>query len=608
MKFHLPLGVLKALMAVVCVPGTTIAADVVQNSYTQLPLSISYGVTSAGTSALAAIDEAASLYWDSTSGESAVWDTDTTAAWVKMNGEETTCATGAQVVFGEGENLNKSVQIAPEGVTASAVEIAGTGYQFSGGDMVVTDSLVAKSSATIDSVLVIGSPTKPLEIQVAKGQKLTTSILETAFTGSHEHHVYEHGAFEKTGAGTLSITDAVHGSITGVTVTEGLLELDSDVSLYVGANEIKGGTLANVEMKITGEIDRAVSGNVAVAHNVIKSADRVNAAVLTDVTLHAGTSSEYATLQNVSFAGASTLRGYITFEKTQKTSDMRVLAGGTLTVDNVCFDLHGLASGEKVLIENAAVNAAAGTLKGWETANFVYSGIKVNSAAVNSSAAGVVTIKQEHDGNLYWSGAEDAKWNSASANWRTQPGGTGSEVFTALSNVYFGADATNRDITVMQDLVVMNLGIEKGSYSFIGGRIATLGDAAINIGADDKVTFHNQFVVQGNITTSGMGTLELLSATSVVKDMTLGVDHIVIDADVTVFGDFNVNNAGSLTIDGNVTAREMNISVSTGEDAGNAYNKAPVNVTGSLSVGEFGNITIGGTAEQHYLGVLTAGN
>ncbi len=606
MKFHLPLGFLKALMAVVCVPGVTIAADAVQNAYTQSPISISYGVAQVGNSAFAVSAPPVTLYWDSTSGESAVWDTVTTTTWVNVQDEETACEAGAQVEFGEGTDLNKSVQITPEGVSASVVEITGSGYQFSGGDMVVTDRVSAEQSAEIVRVLVIGSATNPLEIQVAAGEKLTTSVLETSFTGSHEHHVYEHGSFVKNGAGTLSVTDAVHGSITGVTVNEGALELGSVVSLNVGANEIKGGTLENVEMLITGEINRAVSGDVAIAHNVIKSADGNNAAVLTDVTLHAGTSTEYATLQNVSFAGNSILRGYITFEETQRQRDMSVAAGGTLTVDNVCFDLHGLAGGDKVLIDNAA-----GTLLGWDTAKFVYSGITVNSAAVNSSVAGVVTINREHSGNLYWNGAEDAKWNSASANWSSQPDGTGSEAFTALSNVSFGSDAANRVIAVSQDLVVMNLSISDGGYSFSGGRIATLGDASINTGAGN-VTFHNQLVVQGNMTVSGKGALELLSATTVVQDMTLETNNITIDGDVTVLGNFVVNagdadTAGRVDIYGNVTADEMNISVSAGAKAGVAYKDELVHVTGNLSVGESGFITIGGTAEQHYLGVVTAG-
>lgn len=260
-------------MAVVCVPGTTIAGDMVQHDYAQPVLYMSSGATIKESAALAATAASSLLYWDSVAGEPAVWDTDKTAAWLDSNKQETTCAAGAQVVFGDDADLNKAVQIAPEGVSASTVEISGSGYQFSGGDMVVTERLSAVKSAALDSVLVIGSTDTPLDIQVAEGEHLTISVLETAFAGTHEHHIYEHGSFKKTGTGTLTITNATHGSITSATVTEGVLALGDGVSLDVGANEIKGGTLENVEMQLTGEIVRAVSGNVAMAHNVIKSAD-----------------------------------------------------------------------------------------------------------------------------------------------------------------------------------------------------------------------------------------------------------------------------------------------------------------------------------------------
>ncbi len=630
MKFHLPLGFLKALMAVVCVPGTTIAADAIQNTYTQQSLYNYYSVTAVRSYTLTATKDPVTLYWDSTSGESAVWDTVSTVTWVTRineSEEETAYEAGAEVEFGEGTGLNKSVQITSEGVSASVVKITGNGYQFSGGNMVVTENLSTEQSAKIDSVLVMGSSSTPLKIQVDEGKQLTASILETSFSDTHEQQAYEQGSFEKTGAGTLSITDAMRGAITGVTVKEGKLELATGVSMNVGANEIKGGTLENVEMLITGEIDRAVSGDVATAHNIIKSADGDNAAVLTDVTLHAGTSTEYATLQNVSFAGNSILRGYITFEETQRQRDMSVAAGGTLTVDNVCFDLHGLASGDKVLIVNNAVDNTTGTLTGWDTAKFVYSGITVNSAAVNSSVAGMVTLNDKHNGNLYWIGTEDDKWNADSTNWSTVEGGDGNNVFTALSNVYFGANeyVTNHNIAVAKDLVVMNFNLTGGNYSFSGGRIATLGNAAINTGADKVVTFNNQLVVQGSMETSGTGTLELHGATTVVKNLTLGTNNIIIGGDVSVLGGdvselsgdvselgkFTVisgsdKNAGSLYINGNVTAQEISISVSAGEEVGNSYNDALVNVTGNLSVGDSGKITIGGTAEQHYLGVVQA--
>ena len=602
MKLRLSKGLRLALLSAFCVAITlasgTAAAAVVRQ---------------VGNQPVAIAEDSVVLRWDSTAGESAVWDTENTAVWKEPGSgvTDTTFKPGSQVLFGEGADLNKSVQIASGHVTASTVEISGSDYRFSGGEMEVTDSLVARESATIDSALVMGSSSSPLTIDVAEGKVLTTNKLGTPFTESNGIHNHTSGSFSKIGGGTLRVTGDVPGLITEADVLEGKLELSSGVSMDVGANEITGGTLENVMMLVTGDIDRAVSGGTMTAHNIIKSADGVNAAVLTGVTLHAGTSTEYATLQNVSFAGASTLRGYITFEKTQRTGDMRVAAGGSLTVDNVCFDLHGLGVDRKVLIGNAAVNTDAGTLTGWDTASFVYSGIAVNSAAIDSSVAGVVTINALHEGNLYWVGDVDDKWNPGSANWSTENDGTGDTVFTALSNVYFGAGAGNRDITVTQDLVAMNLNITDGGYKFRGGRVATLGNADIS-NDSGSVIFHDQLVVQGSMKSSGKGRLELLGATTVVKDMTLGSSDIFIDGDVSVLGTFTVNagsatDNGSLEISGNVTAQNMSISVFSDKVVGDDYSEAPVYVTGDLSVGDSGKITIGGTAEQRYLGVVNAG-
>lgn len=607
-------------MAVVCVPGITIAGDAYTQSENYL-----YVATRSGDAATEVAEATESLRWNSTGNDSARWDTDQNAVWVdESTGQETSFKAGSNVQFGEGTDLHKEVQIAPERVEASSVEIIGSDYQFSGGDMIVTDRLSVAESASIDSALIIGSTTTPLTIDVAEGKTFTIGMLGTYLTDVNGTHIHAQGAFTKTGEGTLSVTDGMHGLFSAATIQDGKLVLGDGVALEVGANEFLGGTLENVDMHISADIYRPVTGGIVTAHNLIRSADGVNAAVLTDVALHAGTATEYATLQNVVFAGKNgSLTGFITYEETQAQREMGVATGGKLAVNNVTFDLHGLSSGEKVLIENAAVSDAAehlkGELTGWETVKFVYSGIAVNSAAVNSAVVGMVTIDYDHDGNLYWTGAADDKWNPSSANWSLAAGETGKEVFTALSNVYFGSDNVgHQDIIVSQDVVAMNLSITGGGYSFSGARVATLGDALISPTAG-TVTFNDQLVIQGNLTTSGEGTVELLGSTTVVKDMTLNSAHTTLAGDVTVLGEFTVNagtstTAGRLDINGNVTAKEMNIAVSAGEDVGTSYHDALVNVTGDLSatgdlsVGEPGNITIGGTAEQHYLGVVKADN
>ncbi|MBQ5666400.1 MAG: hypothetical protein IIV41_11140, partial [Akkermansia sp.] len=471
------------------------------------------------------------LHWDSSAGEPAVWDTEQTTAWVDGNGAETPYTAGGSVEFGNGADLNKSVQVADAGIVAGAVAITGSGYHFSGGDIKVTESLSVTGAAGFDS------------------------------------------------------------------------------TLDIGANRIQGGTLENVQMQITGEISRPVTGDTVTVHNLISSADGTHAAVLTDAVLYAGTATEYATLYNVVFAGESTLKGYITIEKTQSQREIGVATGSTLTIDNATFDLRGMASGSKVLIVNGALDDTSvaftlpagmaglgGELKGWDTVKFVYSGIAVNKAAVDTSVAGMVTLRDAHDGNLYWNGQADDRWNPGSANWSSSASLEGQETFSALSNVHFGAgNGGLRDIRVTQDMVVMKLDVTDGDYSFNGARVAVLGNASLNFDSG-VVDFQNQLVVQGNLDAAGSGSLLLSDAATVAGNAALNNLSTTIAGDMTVVGNLAVN-ADSLNISGDVSARQMNITV----------NSTKSTISGNLTVGAGGSIVIGGTAEQHYTGIVSAG-
>ncbi len=555
------------------------------------------------------------LYWNSAGGAPAVWDTAQTQAWRDANGGELAYTAGSHVVFGEGAGLNKTVQIAEEGVAADSVTITGSNYLFQGGNMMVTERLNAAESASLVSTLVLGSTTTPLVIDVADSKTLTLTNLDTFFRLVNDTPVYQHGAFTKNGSGTLRITGAVHGSISDVTVQDGVLELGKNVTMDVGANRVKGGRLENVEMLVTGEIFRPVTGDYVTVHNLVSSADGTNPGIMRDVTLYAGTSTEYATLHNITFAGNSTLTGFVTFEKTQATSDMRVAAGGILNLGNLTFDLRGVSMGEKTLI----VVEDGGKLVNWDADNvhFVYSGVKVNSAAVVFSPdAGIIKLSDEHNGNLYWNGADDNMWNIGSVNWSSSEKENVPETFTSLSNVHFGeGGAEDREISVTQDMVVAKLDVTDGGYSFKGARVAVLRDATFEH-KEGAVTFNNQLVVQGGLQAKeGSGSVNLLGGATIVKDAVFKNLSTTIGGDMTVGGKLTVlsgdaTTAGSLTISGNVTAQEMELAVSAGaaSDSNPDYNKHLVNVSGNLTARDNGSITIGGTAAQYYTGTVTAGN
>lgn len=601
-----------------------------------------------------------SRYWDATGAES-VWNTGVDANWREFDNstETVTFESNSRVIFTDtddtGVALDKSVTVAEAGVQAKSVTITGTDYVFSGGKVAVTHSLNIQESAEFDSTLVIGSTSTPLSVEVKEGKTLTVGTLETSSSVSYGSTIYNNGAFSKTGEGTLLITDAIYGTITGATVSGGKLVLgvagtdeiaEQSVDLMVGANTISsaGGSLENVVLQTSGTVTD-YTGAEAQALNVIKSADGVNYAALTDVQLSAGAASSYATLQKVAFAGTSALSGYITFEETKQQRQMAVATGGTLTVSNLTFDLHGLSAGTKVLIENGAVEGAAdgfkGTLLDWDAQNvkLLYSGITVNNAAVDMGTAGVVTLKTEDsntDANMYWdglvAGAASSAWDKSSANWSASDGTNGDLAFLALSNTYFGAtpEGGSKVVNAALDMVMSNMFVTDGGYSFTGSRLATLGNMSITP-ASGEVSFANELVVQGNVKLSaaqggslnfaGMlqaggtitanveGALIFDNAVSAGGKVELNAQNLEVNGALRSVGDVSISSGnsehageGRLTLASGsaLTAQNISIHVDAGASTDSDFSQTYVDADGSITATD--TLSITGTATKDFTG------
>ncbi|MDO4751799.1 MAG: autotransporter-associated beta strand repeat-containing protein [Akkermansia sp.] len=615
-----------------------------------------------------------SRYWDATGAES-VWNTGVDANWREFADatETVTFETNSRVTFTDTDEtdapLDKSVTVADAGVQAKNVTITGTDYVFSGGKVAVTDSLNIQESAEFDSTLVIGSTSTPLSVVVSEGKTLTVGTLETSSSVSYGNTIYNNGAFLKTGEGTLLITDAINGTITGATVSGGKLVLgvagtdeiaEQSVALMVGANTISsaGGSLENVVLQTSGTVTD-YTGAEAQALNVIKSADGVNYAALTDVQLSVGAASSYATLQKVAFAGTSALSGYITFEETKQQRQMAVATDGTLTVSNLTFDLHGLSAGTKVLIENDAVEGAAdgfkGTLLGWDAQNvkLLYSGIAVNNAAVDMGTAGVVTLNTDDtntDANMYWDGlvagaaegdapVASSAWDKSSANWSASAGTDGDSAFLALSNTYFGAtpEGGSKVVNAALDMVMSNMFVTEGGYSFTGSRLATLGNMHITP-ASGAVIFANDLVAQGNVTLSaakggslsfaGMlqvggtitanveGALSFDNAVSAGGKVELNAQNLAVNGALRSAGDVSISSgattaggAGSLTIgeSGSITGANVTINVNAGAESDTHYRDYVVESAGNITAtAEGGKVSFTGNGAAHITGTVTA--
>ena len=566
-------------------------------------------------------------YWDATAA-GAVWNT-TDANWrpTASSTDTNLFETNSRVIFTDtddaGAALQKDVAVADAGVHAKSIVINGSGYSFSGGAVLVDQSIAATQNATFANSLVIGSATQELQMDVSEGATLSVSTLETLSEVKNGVSVYLQagGSFRKTGAGTLSITGDVQGIVNSAVVEGGTLQLADAASLSVGSNSITGGSLQNVGLYAAGSVVDFTSGQAVNTTNVISSVDGVNMGVLTGVNLNAGSASAYASIQNVAFAGTSTLSGYITFEKTKHQREMAVATGGSLKVENLTFDLHGLSTGTKVLIENVAVGDAAdayqGSISGWENITLTYSGVAVNAASVDKTVAGVVTIKED-GGDLHWDGLSEgaaaANWNTSSANWSATEGTDGSSVYYALSDTYFGAtpQGAAKDINVAQDMVANRIYITEGGYSFAGYRVATLSDMELSH-TSGAVAFNNELVVQGALTATNAAELSFGGPTTVVKNATLNTKSLSVTGNMTVLGDLAITSgssaaggAGGFTLGLGVTLSAANISLNVDAGAATDSDFSESKVTASGDISTAGALSITGTAAKDFTGAVRA--
>lgn len=581
-------------------------------------------------------------YWDSAGEDSSLWDTESGTVWRdRTTMEGLTYEANSRVAFGEYEDgddingnpatlveLNKNVTVAEAGVLAKNLDVFGTGYVFEGGKITVTKALSIQQDATFNNTLVIGDATNALDINVDSGKTMTLNTLETLSTVKNGVLQYnaEGGSFRKTGEGILSITGAVAGVINSAAVEAGTLQLGDTVSLTVGANRITGGSLQNV----------VLSG----AGTSISAFAEGSDAVLADVQLNAGSSTAYATVQDVTFAGTSTLTGYITFEKTQSAQDMQVAAGGSLTISNLTLDLHGLAAGEKQIILNSATTEGLGSISNWDTVKLVYSGVAVNAGTVDLSTVGVVKIA-EKGAALYWDGLADgsaaAIWNTTSTNWSAAAGTDGDSLFYALSDTYFGAtpEGAAKEISLMQDVVMTNLFFTEGGYTINGSyRMATLGDVKITHDSGD-VTINTTLVAQGNIVGSGAGHVIFGGDTTAVRDITLENAAVTVGADMEAQGNISIAsksvtvNAGTMSAAGDISiesgssaagdagsftlasgtglsATNITIDVDGGAESDDHFQDVYVNAEGSINA--TGTLTITGSAAKAFAGDVAAGD
>lgn len=268
----------------------------------------------------------------------------------------------------------------------------------------------------------------------------------------------------KTGEGASTFSGAVN--LQTLEVLNGSLSLTG--ASVVNAASIQGGTLTVNGMRGTGSLHhlQVSGGAVQVAGNTVIDAATVQNGVLT-VT---GSGNTFADLR-VESDGEVQLNGHVALQSTIQNAGIITIGSGasfTLSYDAFVDGSFVLISGtgsitylDTISADNIFIGGAA--LSGMPIYDIVQG---ENSFSVSMS------MPQE----VYtWTGAQNGIWDLANTNWVSADSGNASS-FKAYCNALFTQDAAQKVVTVGSSGVVLNnLTVESGDYTFNGSAYNILG-------------------------------------------------------------------------------------------------------------------------------------
>ncbi len=214
---------------------------------------------------------------------------------------------------------------------------------------------------------------------------------------------------------------------------------------------------------------------------------------------------------------------------------------------------------------------------------------------------------------------ESGVWNnSTGANqWVTNEGSVETD-FKALDHVTFGADSA-KNVTVEGRVSVASMTVTGDGYAFTGGEIVSAGDVTVVENA--SASFGEKLTVKGNLTANGDTVLSdveldgiLTSTKSLTMNGTAQVSSAAVSGELKVNGNVNFDTAtitGSVNVGegGNLTATLTNDDFSGGLTVGKdgaltltgLNNKAIAGVT----LGENATLSLTGNSTKNYTGAIT---
>ncbi len=253
-------------------------------------------------------------------------------------------------------------------------------------------------------------------------------------------------------------------------VGDGVLAGNIDAGVHFVKKGVGTWTVSGETIATTGMVE-VLEGRLNV-DTTIAAASRVSVAA--NATLGGtGTISVPVTMgENVTLVGGLTLSGAVTLgEGTKfKASSSPVVFSGSVTFPSrVLIDVTDVPVGGALTVFTVA---DATSVTGLDGMVFQLS----DGEAVAAIEQGAVVIRRK--GTFTWTGAQDAQWNTTSANWRSSASES-AVAFVANENALFTEDATpadRREIAVAEGTVAANVTVGgTNAYTFTGGSLLVNG-------------------------------------------------------------------------------------------------------------------------------------
>ena len=315
--------------------------------------------------------------------------------------------------------------------------------------------------------------------------------------------------FDTTG-GNIEITTTLSDNVNGGTTEKGALsKLGTGTLILSGANSYSGGTTIKAGTLVAANASSLGSGDVIIEAGTLLREVADTLTVGGNLTVS---------------AGAVLDLGELSAEKSA------ISVGGDVSLmEGVIFNIASQTAGTLL----SSTGALSGITEEQVKAALYIDGVLVNQRAASATISEnkiAVTFSEASVLDLTWNGGEDGVWKSNGSGWKN---GDTDETFQSGDSVTFGADATIKTVSLVENLSVGGININD-DYTFDFSKGLTISSEKLEIAENETLTL------------TGAGTL---STTNIPATGTLSIgEDVVFDLSQPVSGLNASNITGSGTI------------------------------------------------------------